>query len=84
VARYVEQRLRVAGYSGDDLFSPPALRALHRHAAGTPRLVNILAHKALIVAFGEGRLQVAKHHVKSAAKDTGGAASSFRLPWWPW
>jgi MSHA biogenesis protein MshM len=84
VAKYVEQRLRVAGYSGDDLFSPPALRALHRHADGTPRLVNILAHKALIVAFGEGRLQVAKHHVKSAAKDTGGAASSFRLPWWPW
>ncbi len=81
VVKYVEQRMRVAGYNGDSLFSPPALRALYRHAAGTPRLVNILAHKALIVAFGEGRLQVEKHHVKSAARDTEGAINSF---WWPW
>jgi MSHA biogenesis protein MshM len=81
VFKYVGQRLRVAGYSGDDLFSPQALHALHRHADGTPRLVNILAHKALIVAFGEGRLQVAKHHVKAAARDTDGAVKSV---WWPW
>ncbi len=81
VVKYVEQRLRVAGCSGDSLFSPAALHALYRHADGTPRLVNILAHKALIVAFGEGRMQVEKHHVKSAAKDTEGA---FKPSWWPW
>jgi MSHA biogenesis protein MshM len=80
VVKYVEQRLRVAGCNGDSLFSPSALHALYRHADGTPRLVNILAHKALIVAFGEGRMQVAKHHVKSAAKDTEGA---FKSVWWP-
>jgi MSHA biogenesis protein MshM len=80
VVKYVEQRLRVAGCNGDSLFSPAALHALYRHADGTPRLVNILAHKALIVAFGEGRMQVAKQHVKSAARDTEG---SFKPIWWP-
>lgn len=73
VGNYVEQRLRIAGHGGDPVFMPPAMKALHRCAAGTPRLVNILAHKAMLVAFGEGRLQVEKWHVKAAAADTEGA-----------
>jgi len=81
VTKYVEQRLRVAGYSGDAVFSRPALKSLYRHADGTPRLVNILAHKAMLAAFGEGRGHVEKYHVKAAAKDTEGAIKSF---WWPW
>ena len=39
-----------------------------------PRLVNILAHKALLLAFGEGLQQVLPRHVRSAAADTPAAA----------
>ena len=73
IGNYVTHRLRVAGYRGDGLFSKNALRALHRASGGTPRLVNILAHKALMAVFGEGS-QVAKvRHVRLARKDTEGA-----------
>jgi MSHA biogenesis protein MshM len=80
IGDYVAHRLRVAGYRGDALFTPAALRALYRGSGGTPRLINILAHKSLLLVFGEGR-QIAKaRHVRLARRDTEGA----RRVWWCW
>ncbi len=71
-------RLRVAGYRGEGLFTPAALRALHRASGGTPRLINILAHKSLMAVFGEGSQMAKVRHVRLARKDTEGAR---RLGW---
>ena len=76
IGHYIAHRLRVAGYRGDGLFSPPALRSLFRASYGTPRLINILAHKALLAVFGEGRQMVRPKHIRLAAKDTEGARYS--------
>ncbi len=73
IGNYVAHRLRVAGYRGDGLFTPAALRALHRASGGTPRLINILAHKALLSVYGEGRQMAKVRHVRLARKDTEGA-----------
>lgn len=73
IGNYVAHRLRVAGYRGEGLFSPAALRALHRASGGTPRLINILAHKSLLSVFGEGRQMAKVRHVRLARKDTEGA-----------
>lgn len=77
--RYLDHRLRVAGYRGEDLFLPAARRLLYRVSRGIPRLVNILSHKALLAAFGEGRAHVRRSHVAAAARDTEGA---LRPHWW--
>jgi len=77
---YLAHRLRVAGFRGEALFSPAALRALHRASDGTPRLINILAHKTLLAAFGEGRQTIRRRHVRLAAGDTEGA----RRTGWFW
>ncbi|MFZ4537992.1 ExeA family protein [Propionivibrio sp.] len=80
IGNYVAHRLRVAGYRGDGLFTPAALRALYRASGGTPRLINILAHKSLMSVFGEG-CQIAKVcHVRAARMDTEGA----RRVGWLW
>ena len=73
VGAYVDHRLRVAGYHGGHLFSPFARTALYRHSGGMPRLINILAHKAMLAAFGEGSEEVCLRHVRAAARDTEGA-----------
>lgn len=75
IGNYVEHRLRVGGYRGDALFTPGALRALFRASSGMPRLINILAHKALLSAFGEGVSRIDSKHVRLASKDTEGAKS---------
>jgi len=76
VEHYLAHRLRVAGYRGSQLFVPAAVRRLHRASGGVPRLVNIMAHKSLLLAFGEGLQQVLPRHVRSAAADTPVAATS--------
>jgi MSHA biogenesis protein MshM len=72
VERYVGHRLATAGYNGPSLFSKKALDLLYRTSSGTPRVVNILCHKALMVAFGKGERTVQADHLKSAAQDTEG------------
>lgn len=79
---YVSHRLLVAGYSGNRLFERDAIRALHSASAGVPRLVNILAHKSLMLTYGEGRQQVRARHIRAAARDTIAARRGARL--WAW
>lgn len=79
VEHYLSYRLRVAGHRGDGLFLRGATRAIHDSSRGTPRVVNILAHKALLAAFGEGVGRVERRHVAAAAADTEAAR---RLRWW--
>lgn len=75
---YVSHRLRVAGYVGNRLFSPRALDALYQATRGVPRLVNVVAHKALLAAYGEGKYSLTHHHVRRAAMDTPAAFKSSR------
>lgn len=72
VERYVVHRLATAGYNGPFLFSKRALDFLFRTSDGIPRVINILCHKALMVAFGKGERTVQIDHIKSAADDTEG------------
>ncbi len=70
-AAYVDYRLRVAGYAGSvALFGRRALGRLHRASRGYPRLINIIAHKALMVTYGKGRRTVSPRDVALAAADT--------------
>jgi MSHA biogenesis protein MshM len=81
VDHYLAHRLRVAGYRGSRLFVTAAVKRMHRVSRGIPRLINIIAHKALLLAFGEGMQQVQPHHVRAAAADTPSAAP-VKHWWW--
>ena len=78
--RYLRHRLGIAGFAGETLFAGGAVAKLHRITGGTPRLINIVAHKALMLAFGEGRQQVLPKHIRDAAADT----PEVRRDWLPW
>ena len=79
LGHYLSHRLRVAGHPGGNLFEASAVRMLYWLSRGTPRLANVLAHKAMLAAFGEGRSTVAAQHMKAAGRDTEGA---HPLRWW--
>lgn len=80
VGAYLAHRLAVAGYAREPLFSERAVTALHRGSRGVPRLVNILAHKSLLLLFGEGAREVERRHVLAAIGDTPSASAGS---WWP-
>lgn len=81
VALYLQHRLSVAGYNGRPLFAQRALRRLHRASGGIPRLVNVLAHKSLLLAYGRGLREVSEAEVALAVRDTDGAAAPARASW---
>lgn len=84
MAYYVTQRLSIAGYRGAPLFGRGALDVLYRASSGIPRLVNILTHKALMLAYGQGRHQVSTGNVRDAVADTPSVPKqpARRWPWW--
>ena len=49
---YVVHRMRIAGNeSGEEVFSPEALRLIHQRSRGVPRLINILCENALMMGY---------------------------------
>jgi MSHA biogenesis protein MshM len=83
VPAYLAHRLRRAALSPNtdtELFTPAAARAIAQASGGVPRLVNILAHKCLMLAYGEDTHRITRAHVRLATRDTPGVLA--RLPWW--
>ena len=75
---YLRHRMAVAGYRGDSVFTRYAERTIYRASGGVPRLINILANKALMLAYGEGGHRVHWRHARAAVSDTPAAGSLFR------
>jgi len=72
---YINHRLRAAGLSlerfpGGEIFSHSAIKKLLNSSRGVPRLANILAHKAMMLAYGRGSFRVEATDIKKAARDT--------------
>src|SRR5947209_2881792 len=83
VARYVDFRMRAAGYRGPQVFAPGAARQIARGSGGLTRRINILADKALLAAYSEGSHAITERHVKAAVADSEFAAVPIRRAWHP-
>ena len=82
LARYVDHRMSVAGYDGARIFSPLAMLILKWRTRGFPRLVNIVAHKALMCAYGRGKASIGMREMFEAVDDT--ASVRIDVLRWPW
>ncbi len=70
VNSYINHRLNRSGFPGVNLFNSKAIQALAEASAGIPRLINILCHKSLLVAYGRGDTKINNAHVQRAVLDT--------------
>ena len=68
-AQYLRHRYNVAG--GRRLpFSRAAIRRLHRHAGGVPRLINIVAERSLLAGYARDQASIDARTVDLAARET--------------
>lgn len=67
---YLFHRLAISGYTYGSLFTKKARDRLFRASAGIPRVVNILSHKALLLAYGKGQKNITHQTVNLAVKDS--------------
>jgi general secretion pathway protein A len=77
---YVRHRLRVAGATTEP-FTPGAMRELHRLARGVPRLINVIADRALLGAYTREQRRVSARLVRHAAGEVRGRRVA--PAWWP-
>ncbi len=82
---YVDHRLKVAGAIGQ-IFSIPAKRELFRLAGGVPRMINVIADRALLGAFTIEEHQLTPELVRAAAAEVFdrpvGSFAWWRRRWW--
>ncbi len=67
---YLFHRLAIAGHTLGTLFTEKARHLLFQSSNGIPRIVNILCHKALLVAYGRGDGRVNHKAMLNAIQDT--------------
>src|SRR6185295_3748054 len=70
-AAYVRHRLRVAG-STTDIFTAHALSEIFRLSGGVPRVINVIADRALLGAYTQDRHRVASSLVRHAGTEVFG------------
>ncbi|BFM16973.1 AAA family ATPase [Maricurvus nonylphenolicus] len=69
VAHYIRHRLQAAE-GNPETFSPLAMWMIAKASRGIPRLINVMSHKALLVAYGRGEKTVSTFHAAKAIADT--------------
>lgn len=67
---YLTHRLMYVGHGPGSIFAKKAKDILYRASKGVPRMVNILCHKSLLVAYGSGENIVSEKIMRSAIKDS--------------
>lgn len=66
---YIDNRLSKSGYQGE-LFSLNQKKAIWKACQGTPRLINQVCHKTLLLAFYEKTQRVKNQQLYAAIHDT--------------
>src|SRR5207248_6114570 len=66
---YIQQRLRIAGSNGQQIFEPEALVSIHRYGNGIPRVINLLCEHCLVSAFVDQQKVIGPAVVDTVARD---------------
>jgi type II secretory pathway predicted ATPase ExeA len=82
--KYIAERLRIAGYNGDAIFTPETVEEIYEYARGIPRLINVLCEHSLINAFVEERNPIPREIVKEVAVEFSlhRIEQSIQVPLW--
>jgi type II secretory pathway predicted ATPase ExeA len=67
--RYVDERLRLAGYSGKGIFKRSARRRLAEATGGVPRLVNVVCDSSLLAGYSRGLDSIGGSIIDEVARD---------------
>jgi len=70
-ASYVEERLRLAGYTGKGLFRRSAIQRLQEVSGGVPRLINVVCDGALLTGYSRDLATLDGSVVDEVARELG-------------
>jgi len=77
---YIAGRIRLGGGVGGQLFTREAVMAIHGHARGIPRVINVICDNALLAAFAANRRPVTQETVEEVCRDFALESEVMLLP----
>jgi general secretion pathway protein A len=66
---YIAERLRIAGATGEPIFSPKAVETIHVYSLGIPRVINLLCEHSLVNAFVDQQRPIQPKIVEDVAHE---------------
>jgi len=84
IQAYLQHRLAVAGSNDTDIFPSSIIGQLFRESAGIPRLINIMADRALLGAYAQNSKTVSRPILKQAVQEVIGKKHAKKSHVWPW
>ena len=66
---YIAERLRIAGASGEPIFSEKTVETIHVYSLGIPRVINLLCEHSLVNAFVEQQRPIQPKIVEEVAHE---------------
>jgi hypothetical protein len=66
---YISERLRIAGASGEPIFSPKAVQTIHVYSLGIPRVINLLCEHSLVNAFVDHERVIQPKTIEDVARE---------------
>ncbi len=79
-AAYIQHRLKTAGATRP-IFTPGAMKTIHRLSGGVPRLINTIAERSLLGAYAEQKQEVDSAMARRAAAEVKGERGHRRPLW---
>ncbi len=80
---YIDHRLQIAGAVGE-IFTKAAKRELFRLSGGVPRVINVIADRALLGAFTKESHKIGPELIRHAAYEVYGSRRRPLPPWLRW
>ncbi len=66
---YIDERLRLSGYTGKGIFDGGALREVYRVTQGVPRLINVVCDGTLLLGYSRDLRMLTRAAVTEVARD---------------
>lgn len=82
-AQYIAHRIQVSGGRRKVHFTRQALHAVYRCSKGTPRVINAVCDRALLIGYTMEVHEISPEIIKRAAQEVTGARTKrgMKLPW---
>lgn len=76
--QYIEHRMNVAGATGE-VFDKRAKDELFKQAGGVPRVINVIAERALLGAYSKGERKITRPLIRQAMAEVLGRGGKAKL-----
>lgn len=81
--QYIKKRMRIAGASDPNIFTPKAFKEIYEYSKGIPRLINIVCDNALLGGYATDQKVIGNNIIRDVIGNLDGVKDQRTRRWYP-